>query len=69
MTTPRVEDVQAGLTGNPALVPGSQDNLVAVGNFRGIQLDMEGLTEVALRESKRNLREPEDGQEWGQALC
>ena len=62
MTTPRVEDVQAGLSGNAALVPSSQENLAAVGHYRGVQLDKEGHAEAALRVFKRNLREPEDGQ-------
>jgi hypothetical protein len=53
LTTPRVEDVQAGLSGNAALVPSSQENLAAVGHFRGVQLDREGHAEAALRVFKK----------------
>jgi hypothetical protein len=59
LTTPRA---QAGLSGNAALVPSSQENLAAVGHYRGVQLDKEGHAEAALRVLKRNLWEPEDGQ-------
>ena len=59
MTTPMV---QAGLSGSAPLVPSSQENLAAVGHYKGVQLDKEGHTEAALRVFKRNLREPEDGQ-------
>ena len=50
MTTPRA---QAGLSGNAALVPSSQENLAAVGHFRGVQLDREGHAEAALRVFKK----------------
>jgi hypothetical protein len=48
-----VEDVQAGLSGNAALVTSSQENLKAVGHFRGVQLDREGHAEAALRVFKK----------------